>query len=434
MEKEANNQTKWYETMTVKMILLGIMAIMFLIPLQLIKMVILERESNSEAVKNEISENWGKKQTLSGPVLNVPVYRIPDNSKPGPELNRKTWHILPEELIIEGSINPEIRYKGIYEAVIYESELLVKGYFDLPDEPENYKALWDEAYISMGISDNRGLKNSVTLSLDNINISAEPGLPENDLFSSGISFPVLPGKESTLLPFEIHFGLKGSEGMYFTPVGKNTSVKISSDWTSPSFSGHFLPEKREISKDGFSAHWNITHLNRNFPLQWLGPVHEIESEAFGVDMILEVDHYQKSERSSKYGLLFIAFTFMVLIFMELSSEKRIHIFSYFLVSLALVLFFSLLNSLSEQIGFNLAYILAALATVALITAFSGSIMKTRRAYFVTGGLLSGLYLFLYFLLALNEYAYLAGNIGLFIGLASVMWITSRTEIFKKNEF
>ena len=286
----------------------------------------------------------------------------------------------------------------------------------------------------MGISDNRGLKNSVTLLLDNMNISAEPGLPENDLFSSGISFPVLPGKESTLLPYEINFGLKGSEGMYFTPVGKNTSVKISSDWMSPSFSGHFLPEKREISKDGFSAHWNITHLNRNFPLQWLGPVHEIESEAFGVDMILEVDHYQKSERSSKYGLLFIAFTFMVLIFMELSSEKRIHIFSYFLVSLALVLFFSLLNSLSEQIGFKLAYIIAALATVVLITAFSGSIMKTRRAYFVTGGLLSGLYLFLFFLLALNEYAYLAGNIGLFIGLASVMWITSRTEIFKKNEF
>ena len=285
----------------------------------------------------------------------------------------------------------------------------------------------------MGISDNRGLKNSVTLSINENKVPAEPGLPDNDLFNSGISFPVAPDTESALLNFEMNLGLKGSEGMYFTPVGKNTSVKIISNWLAPSFKGHFLPENREINENGFSADWNITHLNRNFPLEWVGPIHEIESEAFGVDMILEIDHYQKSERSSKYGLLFIVFTFMVLIFIELSTDKRVHIFNYFLVSLALVLFFSLLNSLSEHIGFNPAYIIASIATIFLITAFTGSIMKSRKAYFITGGLLSGLYLFLFFLLALNEYAYLAGNIGLFIGLASVMWITSRTEIFRKNE-
>ena len=433
MKNMETNNTKWYETMTVKMILLGIMAIMFLIPLQLIKMVIRERENNSETVKQEISEQWGKLQTISGPVLNVPVYRI-SSSESKSEPTRRIWHILPENLDISGEINPEIRYKGIYETVIYDSDFKINGSFKIPGggEKENYKVIWDEAYLCVGVTDNRGLKNMVSMKLNKKELMAEPGLADRDLFVSGISFPVSINPETEEYTFSLDLGLKGSEGIYFTPVGKNTSVRIASLWTAPSFNGQFLPEERHINEDGFDASWQVSHLTRNFPLEWIGTISDIEEQSFGVDLILEVDHYQKSERSSKYGLLFIAFTFMVLIFLELSSDRRIHIFNYFLVSLALILFFSLLNALSEHIGFNPAYMLASASTVILITAFSGSIMKKRKAYFITGGLLSGLYLFLFFLLALNEYAYLAGNIGLFIGLASVMWLTSRTEIFKKN--
>ena len=424
-----------HETMTIKMILLGIMAIMFLIPLQLIKMVIQERESNSFAVKQEISEHWGKLQTVSGPVLNVPVYRNTSLKNEEKKIIRRIWHILPENLDIIGSARPEIRYKGIYETVIYESDLSISGSFQIPNKgnKEDYTVAWEEAYITMGISDNRGLMNSVSIEIGDKSISAEPGLTDQHLFKSGISFPMAIENTDSPILFKLSLGLKGSEGMYFTPIGKTTRVELSSSWEAPSFGGQFLPAEREIGDSGFKARWDVTHLNRNFPLEWLGPIHDISSEAFGVDLIMEVDHYQKSERSSKYGLLFIAFTFMVLIFMELSSEKRIHIFNYFLVSLALVMFFSLLNALSEHIGFNAAYLTAAAATIALITAFSGSVMRTKRAYFVVGGLLAALYLFLFFLLALNEYAYLAGNIGLFIGLASVMWLTSRTDIFRKNE-
>ena len=434
MKTEPNNSEKWYETMTVKMILLGIMALAFLIPLQLIRMVIQEREASSESVKTEISQQWGGEQTVAGPALNIPVYRIITGDDKKQEHIRYIWHIMPETLDIDGNISPEIRSRGIYQSVIYTSSMHLSGSFKLPLElgGDNYNILWDEAYITMGISDNRGITGNVAISIGGRTIEAEPGLTDRELFDSGLSFPlgaVSPGAE---IEYNIFMNLRGSQGLSFSPSGKNTLVKLKSEWNAPSFRGNFLPAERELAEDGFSAMWEITHLNRNFPQEWLGSSHDISENTFGVDLILEVDHYQKSERSAKYGLLFIAFTFMVLLFIELTSDKRIHIFSYFLVSLALILFFSLLNSLSEHTGFTIAYIIAALATISLISLFSGKLLGEKRAPLIVGGMLSALYLFLFVLLALNEYAYLAGNIGLFIGLAVTMWLSSKTSLFRSN--
>lgn len=422
--------------MTIKMVLLGIMAIMFLIPLQLIKMMIMERESNSAAVKMEISEQWGKQQIISGPVLNIPVYRYSENPDQKSSPVTRIWHILPESVEVNGRVNPEIRYKGIYETVIYDSDLEISGQFTIPDNNKmvKYSILWDEAYLTLGVSDNRGLKNRVSILFDGHNIEAEPGLTDQDLFLSGISFPVSVDPDKKEYSFTFPLGIKGTDGIYFTPIGKITTVALESDWNAPSFGGNFLPKTRTIDESGFSAEWEVTHLNRNFPQEWIGAIHDLTEESFGVDLILQVDHYRKSERSSKYGLLFIAFTFMVLLFIELSSEKRIHIFSYFLVSLALVLFFSLLNALSEHIGFNAAYLVASIATISLITGFLASLFKRGKPILIVGGLLTVLYIFLFFLLAMNEYAYLVGNIGLFIGLAAIMLLTAKTDLFRKNEF
>ena len=436
MTTENQNPVRWYETMTIKMVLLGIMAIMFLIPLQLIKMMIQERENNSVAVKQEISEQWGGRQTISGPVLNIPVYRYPENIAQKSDPVRRIWHILPENLELKGIVTPEIRYKGIYETVIYDSDLEISGQFIIPDNNklEKHVILWEEAYLTLGVSDNRGLKDRVSILFDGLEIEAEPRLADQELFQSGISFPVSIDMAKKNYSFEFPLGIRGSEGIYFTPVGNVSKVTLLSDWDAPSFGGNFLPKNRTIDESGFSSEWEVTHLNRNFPREWIGPMFDLTEESFGVDLLLQVDHYRKAERSSKYGLLFIAFTFMVLLFIELSSEKRIHIFSYFLVSLALVLFFSLLNALSEHIGFNLAYLVASTATISLITGFSGSLLKRKKPILMVGGLLTVLYLFLFFLLALNEYAYLIGNIGLFIGLSAIMLLTTKTDFFQKNEF
>jgi inner membrane protein len=220
--------------------------------------------------------------------------------------------------------------------------------------------------------------------------------------------------------------------LFFIPVGKTTKTIIRSTWNSPSFSGRFLPSERTINSSGFNAEWNVTNLNRNFPQSWIGNTYNINENSYGVDLFLTVDHYQKAFRCAKYGLLFIALTFMVLIFLELTAEDKIHIFNYFLVALALALFFSLLTALSEHLGFNYAYLLSSVATITMLTLFTRSFLTKRSAVLIVSGLLVFLYAFIYVILSLNDFAFLAGNIGLFFLLSIVMWFSGKINLFKKE--
>jgi inner membrane protein len=433
MKIEITNQSKWNQSLTVKLALLAFLGLIFLIPLQMIKEVIMERQSNGEKVKKEISDQWASKQCFSGPVLNIPVRNIP--TEKDEKSMTKIWHILPEYLNINGSIKPEIRYRGIYQSVVYDSELKVEGYLTIPMEnaDKNYEVLWDEAYYTVGVSDNRGLKGDIVLKIDSTELNAEPGVRDNDIFLSGISFknPVLNRGNKVI--FSIRINLAGSEGLLMTPLGKSTICHLQSEWTSPSFNGSFLPVKREIDEKGFSAEWEITHLNRNFPQNWIGDsFHPLES-SFGLDLFQPVDHYQKSWRSSRYGLLFIALTFLVLIFLEITRKEALHIFHYFLVSLGLTLFFSLLNSLSEQVGFNIAYLISSIATILMLSIFIGTLFGEKKTAFIVFGMLLILYSFIFVLLSLNDYAYLAGNIGLFLLLAIIMRLAVKLNPFQQKD-
>jgi inner membrane protein len=431
MKIEITNQNKWHQSLTVKLSLLAILGLLLLVPLQMIKQIILERQLNAEKVKKEISDQWAAKQCFSGPVINIPVRTVP--SEKDEKSITRLWHILPESLNITGIIKPEIRYRGIFQSVVYDSELKIKGYFIIPaeDDLKSYEVLWTEAYYTVGISDNRGLKGKIVLKADSTELEAEPGVRDNDIFLSGISFfspDLIPGSKVSV---EMSINLSGSEGLQLTPLGKSTSAHLQSEWASPNFNGSFLPVKRNVDETGFSADWEVTHLNRNFPQNWTGSAfHPLES-SFGLDLFQPVDHYQKSWRSSRYGILFIALTFLVLIFLEITRKEAIHIFHYFLVSLGLVLFFSLLNSLSEQVGFNVAYLIASIATILMISVFTGTIFREKKTALIVLGMLVILYSFIFVLLTLNDYAYLAGNIGLFLLLAVIMRLASNLELFKK---
>jgi inner membrane protein len=432
MKIEISNHDKWFQSLTVKLVLLGILGLFLLIPLELIKEIIRERQLNAEKVKKEISDQWSSKQIFSGPVINIPVRTVPLEKDEKPVT--KIWHILPEDLDITGIIKPEIRYRGIYQSVVYDSELKIKGYFIIPSEGtlKNYEIMWNEAYYTAGISDNRGLKGTIIMKTDSTELEAEPGVIDNDIFQSGISFksPVLiPGGKISM---EMNLNLSGSEGLQLTPLGKSTSAHLESEWSSPSFNGSFLPVKREVDEKGFTADWEVTHLNRNFPQNWTGSAFRPLESSFGLDLFQPVDHYQKSWRSSRYGILFIALTFLVLIFLEITRKEAIHIFHYFLVALGLILFFSLLNSLSEQLGFNAAYLISSLATILMISLFTGMLFREKKSALIVTGLLVVLYTFIFILLTLNDYAYLAGNIGLFLLLAVIMILSGRLELFKKT--
>jgi len=177
----------------------------------------------------------------------------------------------------------------------------------------------------------------------------------------------------------------------------------------------------------------VTHLNRTFPQAWTGDKYKPENDSFGVNLILQVDHYTKAERSAKYGILFILFTFFVLLIVELRSSERIHIFYYLLVAFALILFFSLLSALSEHVGFNAAYLISSVSIIGLLSAFFHSLTKKWWVVLLISGLLTTLYLFIFVLLALKDYAYLGGNIGLFIILAVLMMVSSRYKLFSEKK-
>lgn len=432
MKIEISNTGKWHQSLTIKMGVLAFLGLIFLIPLEMIKSVILERQKNSESVRSEISDQWALRQFVTGPVLNIPVKTIPGNKDEKASI--MTWHILPEVLEIKGEIAPEIRHRSIYKAVVYDSRLNISGEFVIPDlyNGQNYEILWKEAYYTMGITDNRGIRGNLKITVNSSEYEAIPGVKDTDLFKSGISFiPVVKdiiGNHN----FNIDLNLSGSEGLCFIPVGKTTKTSIGSSWASPSFTGRFLPADRTISNAGFKADWLITNLNRNFPQNWIGSEYSINENYFGVDLLLIVDHYQKAFRCVKYGLLFIALTFMVLIFLELTYEAKIHVFNYFLVALSLALFFSLLTALSEHLGFGLAYLVSSAATILMLTLFSRSFIPKRRSVLIVSGLLAILYAFIYIILSMNDFAFLAGNIGLFILLAAVMRYSGKINLFRKE--
>lgn len=433
MENENVKQEKWYQSMTVKMILLGVMGLLLLIPLVMIGELIKERSKNADAARIEIGNLWAAPQVITGPVLNVPGTKT--ISEEGKYLTT-TLHILPESLKVEGVIRPEKRYRGIYETVVYDSDLKMSGSFSITgnEYQDEYAWQWDKAYVTVGVSDNKGIRDEVKLSFDSAVITAQPGAGQTDLFEKGISFPLAvnsPANGSLTSDFTLDLGLKGSGSLAFTPVGKTTEVSLASTWDAPSFTGNFLPVDRNVTDKGFNARWSVTHLNRSFPQAWTGKNYTPSADAFGVDLILQSDHYTKAERSVKYGILFIALTFFVLIIIELRSSQRIHIFYYLLVSLALVLFFSLLTALSEQVGFNLAYLISSVATIGLLSFFFRSLLKNRWLVLIIAGLLTVLYVFLFVLLALKDYAFLAGNIGLFVLLAVLMMVSARYRLFKE---
>lgn len=432
MKIEISDNKKWQQSLTIKMILLGFMGLMLLAPLEIIKSIISERQKNSENVKKEIALQWAGKQIVSGPVLNIPLRTWPDKKDSDPY--KSVLHIMPESLLIDGEVQTETRYRGIYQAVVYNADISISGEFKIPELnfAEKSQILWNEAYYTLGISDNRGLKGEIVLLIDSARVEAVPGVKDSEVFNSGITFPINFQEQVKSQMFNLKFKISGSEGLSFSPVGKTSRVSIKSPWKSPGFTGNFLPSSRLINDNGFNAEWIVTNLNRNFPQSWTGSSYKPEKEDFGVDFVLQIDHYQKSLRSAKYGILFIALTFLALLFVEMSVKEKIHIFHYLLVSLGLVLFFSLLNALSEHTGFNLAYLISSVATITLITSFMSGLTIKRRPVILIALLLGLLYSFIFILLTLNDYAYLAGNIGLFILLAVTMKLSLKLNMFGKD--
>jgi inner membrane protein len=422
---ETKNIQQFMNSYSLKMIIVSGLALVLLIPSFLIQEIIQERIGLSEKVKNELYSQWGGKQVVAGPVLNLPyslnepgVITQADNERFG------VAHFLPETLNVDGILHPETRKRGIYKGVVYQGKITLKGYFAAPDvtqlDIQNVQYNWNAAYFTTGISDMRGIKNLPELVINGQKFKVEPGVADTDLFPSGFTVRANGIDFSQSMNFEIDLVLNGSEGLFVEALGKTSKVFIQSEWAQPSFTGEFLPTDRQVSAKGFSANWMVTHLNRNFPQQWIDRKYTTIEAKMGVELLIPVDHYQKSMRSAKYAILFIALNFIIFIFIEIKSKTRIHPFQYSLVAFALLLFYALLTSIGEQIGFNWAYLISAVSVTALISWYAFTILRDRRMVTWVTLLQTGLYIFLFTILQLQDYALLAGSIGLFVILAIIM--------------
>ncbi|MDP3913799.1 MAG: cell envelope integrity protein CreD [Bacteroidota bacterium] len=434
---ETKGIQQFMNSYSVKMIIVSGLAILLLIPSFLIQDIIRERIALSEKVKNELYAQWGSKQVVAGPVLNVPFVIQEQNEIGQAMIERKgIAHFLPETLKTDGSLAPEKRKRGIYEVVVYEGRIKLKGTFSQTDVSQldipNARYNWDAAYFTIGISDMRGIKNLPELVVNGQKFKVDPGVADTDLFQSGIT--VKAGGIDLMQPmnFEIELVLNGSEDLSVEALGKTSEVNMKSDWASPSFTGWFLPSDRNVTANGFTANWLVTHLNRNFPQQWVDRKYNTHEATLGVELLIPIDHYQKSMRSVKYAILFIALNFIIFIFIEMKSKTRIHPFQYSLVAFALLIFYALLTSIGEQTGFNWAYLISAVSVTSLISWYSFSILKNIKMVGWVSLLQIGLYVFLFTILQLHDYALLAGSIGLFIILAIIMRASQQIKWYSEG--
>ncbi|WP_339904177.1 cell envelope integrity protein CreD [uncultured Cyclobacterium sp.] len=425
-----------------KVTTITIIGLLLLIPTFMIENLISEREWTQDEAIREVSAKWGEEQTISGPFISIPYHRYVKQFSPKDSIEKivqikEHLHILPTKLNISGNINPEKRHRGIYEIVVYNSKLDISGTFNQFDlkalDIQTKDILFDQAEFVIGVNDLRGIEEQVNLNWNKEKVSFNPGVPTNDIAGSGInaSLAIDPNVDK-IYDFDLSLDLKGSQKLYFTPVGKITDIDLSSEWPNPSFNGAFLPDHREVNDKGFNANWNILHLNRNYPQIWAGSRHSIDPSSFGIDLLLPVDNYQKTYRSIRYAILFIGFTFLVFFFIEVLNKIFIHPIQYILVGVSLIVFYTLLLSISEHLKFNLAFIVSAIATLSLIAGYVRAILKSGKLTMLITGILTVLYSFIFVIIQLQDYALLIGSIGLFIILGLIMYFSRKIDWYNIN--
>ncbi|MFV0564659.1 MAG: cell envelope integrity protein CreD [Flavobacteriaceae bacterium] len=439
----------WLKTsITARMLMIGFLIIVLLIPLVFIQDLIRERSYRQHEVVNEINQQWGNEVLLYGPILRVP-YRSYSEKIITDGKTKKNYtetieevsyaYFFPETLNIASNINPELKKRGIYTTAVYNSDIALSGNFVKPNfseiEVADKDILWDKAKIIIQSSNVKGV-NHADLKIESAEypLTSKYNAQDNNynqsvlhtLETKHISKDLLTF--NTPLKFNLNFSIKGSEQIRFIPTGKETLAHLSSTWKTANFFGEFLPYNDDkISDNGFDAKWKILDLNRPFSQEHFNGIPDLKDFAFGVNFKIPVDEYQKSERSAKYGFLVIGLTFLVFFLIQTLSKINIHPFQYLMIGLALTMFYTLLVSISEHSNFLKAYLIAGASVIVLITLYSKSILKTFKFPVFIGLSLTALYTFIYVIIQLENYALLVGSIGLFLILAIVMFVSRKID-------
>lgn len=424
---------------------IGALILLLMIPILLIDGMIGERQGLRDGVVEDIARSSSYSQQFTGPLLVVPyrktVRQWKTHQKSGQrylEESERRGHLyfLPERFAFNGQVSTELRARGIYQARLYQSSNHISGHFEVPaqygisEDFADYR--FETAFLAVGISDVRGIKNALQLRLGTQALGFQPGSGE-PLLGAGVHAPLPLQAAGTAqqLDFAFDLELQGTSQLDITPVGRESLVQLKSDWPHPSFVGEYLPSEREIGAAGFSARWQTsffaTNLEEALSDCATGDCRAFNARHFGVSFVDPVDQYLKSDRAIKYALLFITLTFAGFFLFEVLKRLAVHPVQYGLVGLSLALFYLLLLSLAEHMSFEYAYALAASACVLLIGFYVSNVLHSwlRGAGFTAG--LAALYGMLYALLSAEDYALLMGSLLVFGLLASVMLLTRKLD-------
>ena len=403
----------------VKIALMGVLALLMLIPLAMVQNQIRDRQNAADSSRDEVAASWGRAQKLTGPVLKFSYdYEVLDKDQKK-TVQTTTRTVYPRTLVYDIDTQTQTLHRSIYDIMVYGADVVVTGDFVIPAYLGEEKL--KEQLVMMGLSDLRGIEGSVDITLGEKKYSFHSGSskvddynPENSkgTLSESIDIDKSLMDGQTVLPFRLTYRVKGSSSLKVRPYGETTEVKMRSDCPDPSFVGDFLPSEREVTANGFTARWSVSEINRGDP----------DDTSFGVNLLQGVTQYQQTTRSAKYGILIILLVFIAGLAVELVGKKKIDIVQYLVIGLSLVLFYALVLSFSEFMRFPVAYGLAALMTVAALFGYFRGILRDRSAWLLTA-LVALAYLLSYILLQMETYALLAGTLVLFVLLVGIMYLT-----------
>ena len=412
-----------------KVIIIGVLTLLFLIPIAWIKYIVKERQDyQGEAIRSIVAP-IGHSPGFNGFSINVP-YKYVQKAKNDAEIIADGFiHIRPDDYDIDMEISPYTLKRGIFEVPVFNGQVHIKAKFNNLDisKYNPHETLYEKSRFNIELSDTKFLTKEPQISINGQEVS--PSSERNKDNALSYIFPITDPEKGITVAVTIYF--QGGESIKIRPVGgSNNTFKVKSNWKDPSFSGAWLPTKRTVNEAGFSAEWNILGFNTKYGKDcknsWAceDPYHKDE---VSIGIMIPVDSYKKTERAVKYALLFLIIPFLALFICEIFSKTRIHFIQYGLIGLNDVIFYLLLLSISEQISFNLTYVICVLAICAVTFFYGMSIFKSKK----WGSILSAVqllsYLFLFGLLGAEDYALLIGSLGLFAIVCALMFITRKID-------
>lgn len=433
-----------FDSITLRLILVAVLGLVMLIPLAMVDEIVDERHGLYQSVLDDIAGSWGERQTLSAPLLVVPYVErivtkenVQDKDGNVKTVSRTRRHndaavALPHALDIQIALSEEFRRRGIYQSLVYNADIVLKGTFQHPAVSELSELIeridWQKAYLVFGLSDTRAIHEVATLKWNDTEWPLSPGTRQTELLQTGFHAPLGDALTESRREyrFELRFSVHGSESFLFAPLGETTKVHVTSTWPHPSFIGKVLPGQYNVRSDGFDADWEIPHLARHYPQLWSldGSTYDVTGFTTGVRLFEPVFLYSLVTRAVKYGLLFIALTFMIFLIFEVTVQARLHVVQYGLIGLALTLFYLTLLSLAEHIAFLNAYLSASAIIILMITSYTAAALRSVKRAAIIFVLLAGLYTLLYSLLQLEDYALLMGT-GLLLAVVMVLMYVTR---------